>query len=136
MSDSILDWRPSADAPRIKARPRPLRVMIVDDDQDIRKTLSVLVEIEGMVVVGLVEDGMDAVDVAMEEQPDVVVLDYMMPNLDGEETAKFLRAVSPRSRIIAFSGAAIAPPRWADAFMAKGESHRIIQLIQSLNIER
>ena len=139
MSESLLDWRISSEASPVKKPARrkfpSQRVMIVDDDQDTRQLLCTLLEIEGMEVVGMVEDGMHSVDIAMECQPDVIILDYMMPNLNGEETAKFLRAVAPNSKIIAFSGAAIDAPDWADAFLPKGGTYQIVRLIASLNAE-
>ena len=134
MSKSVLDWRPSAKASpgEIRAAAKTPRIMIVDDDADVRRLLNIVAEAEGFEVVGLVEDGSTAVDLAMEHQPDIVILDLMMPNLDGAETAKFLRAVSPNSKVVAFSGIVMEAPDWADAFLRKEGMDGFVDLINSL----
>ena len=134
VSKSILDWRPNKQASHGEEPPtvNTTRIMIVDDDEDIRRVLNVIVEAEGYEVIGLVDDGMNAVDLAMEHQPDIVILDYMMPNLDGAETAKFLRAVSPNTKVVAFSGIVTEPPKWADAFLRKEGMGEVVDLIRSL----
>lgn len=104
-----------------EAEPRPLKVMIVDDDPDVRTVLAMLIGMEGLDVVGLAEDGGDAVATAMETRPDVVILDYMMPKIDGKEAATFLRAIVPDARILAFSGVIHEKPEWADGFIEKGD---------------
>jgi two-component system, chemotaxis family, chemotaxis protein CheY len=107
---------PPAETPNSES----LSVLIVDDDPEIRTLLETLLELEGLNVVGSACDGSVAVSMALELQPDVVVLDYMMPKIDGAECAKFLQAVSPYSKIIAFSGVVHAKPDWADDFISKG----------------
>ena len=99
----------------------PLKVMIVDDDPDVRAILDTLMGMEGFDVVGLAEDGEKAVVLAIETQPNVVILDYMMPKVDGAEAAKFIRAILPEARILAFSGVIHEMPDWADDFIEKGD---------------
>jgi CheY-like chemotaxis protein len=111
------------------ARTEPIRVMIVDDDPDIRALLRALMEAEGFEVVAEVADGYEAVPEAMRTQPDVVILDYMMPKLNGGEAAVFIRAVAPHARIVAFSGVIGESPEWADRFIQKGELAKMIDLI-------
>lgn len=71
-------------------RRRP-RVLIVDDDPTFRLLLSGVLEQETFDVTA-VEDGAAAVALAQEKPPDLVILDVMMPNLDGYETCRRLRA--------------------------------------------
>ncbi|HJR44728.1 MAG TPA: response regulator [Actinomycetota bacterium] len=96
-----------------------LSVLIVDDDPEIRLLLENLLDLEGFHVAGQAADGYAAVYKALELQPDIIVLDYMMPRIDGAESAKFLRAVTPYSMIIAFSGIVHEKPEWADDFISK-----------------
>ncbi|MGH2756775.1 MAG: response regulator [Actinomycetota bacterium] len=110
-------------------RTQPIRVMIVDDDPDIRAVLRVLMEMEGFDVVAEVGDGDEAVPEAMRTQPDVVILDYMMPKLDGSEAADFIRTVAPHARILAFSGVIHELPEWADLFIEKGRLAEMANLI-------
>jgi CheY-like chemotaxis protein len=99
----------------------PLKIMIVDDDPDVRAILDTLMGMEGFNVVALAEDGEKAVVLAIQTQPNVVILDYMMPKVDGAEAAKFIRAILPEARILAFSGVIHEMPEWADDFIEKGD---------------
>ena len=107
--------------PAPRERSAPLKVMIVDDDADIRILLGTLMGMEGFDVVGIAENGEAGVILASETRPDVVILDYMMPKIDGEEAAKFIRAILPEARILAFSGVIHTLPEWADDFIEKGD---------------
>jgi two-component system, chemotaxis family, chemotaxis protein CheY len=107
-----------------------LKVMIVDDNQDIRSVLSSVLKLDGLEIVATVEDGQAAVECAMEHQPDVVILDFMMPGIDGAETAKFLRAAAPQAMIIAFSGVIFERPEWADDFLPKGGVGEIAEVVE------
>jgi DNA-binding NarL/FixJ family response regulator len=73
----------------------PRRVVIADDHEPTRVLLRTLIEIEGMQVVGEAEDGSTAVALALEHEPDVVLLDLNMPGLDGLGAAELIRASRP-----------------------------------------
>lgn len=107
-----------------------VKVMIVDDNRDIRSILSSVLRLDGLEVVATVEDGDSAVQCAMEHQPDIVILDFMMPGIDGAETARFLRAAAPEARIIAFSGVIFERPEWADDFLPKGGVGEIAEVVE------
>jgi two-component system response regulator AlgR len=71
-----------------------MRVLIVDDEQPARARLKQLLDDEtGYECVGQAENGSDAVKLAVELQPDIVLLDIRMPGLDGIETAHHLNAM-------------------------------------------
>ena len=63
------------------------RVLIVDDHPGFRAAARRLLELEGYVVVGEAEDGTSAVSAALALQPDVVLLDVQLPDIDGFEVA-------------------------------------------------
>lgn len=113
-----MDRSPSHDPQAVGSDP-PLTVLIVDDDPSIRLLLETMLELDGFEVVGQAADGNDAVPIAFDSQPDVIVLDYMMPKIDGAESAKFLRVAAPNAMIIAFSGIVHSKPEWADDFVSK-----------------
>jgi len=72
---------------------RPLRVLVVDDDADLRMIVSAtLRKLHVPVEVVQAEDGMAAVEKAQAATPDLVVLDVMMPRMDGFDTCRALRA--------------------------------------------
>lgn len=74
------------------------RVMAVDDDQVIRGLLEVNLEMEGYDVVTAF-DGQDALDKALADPPDLILLDVMMPNLNGWQVAEALQADERTKRI-------------------------------------
>lgn len=106
-------------------------VLIVDDDEEIRHVLRLLCETNGLQVVGEAANGVEAVTIAMRERPHFVILDYMMPRLDGEGTAEILRTITPESKIVAFSAMLETQPRWADAFLNKERVGELAPLLQS-----
>jgi CheY-like chemotaxis protein len=68
------------------------RILIVDDDKRFRGIARRLLESEGFDVVGEAEDGQAALTAARELEPDVVLLDIQLPDLDGLEVAEQLAA--------------------------------------------
>ncbi len=80
------------DAKSTLADLRDARVMVVDDNRVNRHLLLALLERGGITRVELAEDGVDALDKIGTFKPDLVLLDLMMPNLDGFEVCRRLRA--------------------------------------------
>lgn len=67
------------------------RILIVDDEQDTLNLLRMILEINGYTAITTL-NSLNALDLAAKEQPDVVLLDIMMPGLDGFELCKLMRA--------------------------------------------
>lgn len=90
--------------------PKTIRVLLADDHKLVRQGLSVLVNAQpDMTVVGEAADGNEAVAVAANQQADVVVMDLMMPNLNGlEATAQLRRAGSDTQVVILSMHASVA----------------------------
>ena len=77
------------------------RILIVDDHALIRRGLADLLRYEkDLAVVGEAGDGEAAVAVATELKPDVVVMDLMMPVMDGVEATRRIKAVLPEAKIL------------------------------------
>ncbi len=78
-----------------------VRIFIVDDSGPWRRAIcSMLQEYKDMEVICEGSDGLQAVEKSAALQPDVVLLDIGLPNLNGLEAARQIRKVSPHSRII------------------------------------
>ena len=79
-------------------KPLPKKILIVDDDGGIRRLLSKFLEREGFNVV-VAEDGLDGVELAKKEQPDLIVLDVVMPRMDGLTAARLIKFYKPLSDV-------------------------------------
>ena len=66
------------------------KILAVDDDPDILDALTLILESKGYEVVGA-RNGLEALDRLREEQPDLMILDLLMPKMDGFEVYKMLR---------------------------------------------
>src|SRR5437763_12923432 len=82
-------------------------ILIADDDTKLTKMLSRMLAYEGYRVL-TATDGWDALAQAEAHHPDLVVLDWMMPHLDGLEVARRLRATSPTPILMLTARGAIA----------------------------
>lgn len=79
----------------------PIRVLIADDHDIVRKGLRTLIETEpDLALVGEAEDGLEAVARARALQPDVILLDLVMPRQGGLETIRQIKAENPEARIL------------------------------------
>ena len=78
-----------------------ITVLIADDHPIVRQGMEMLLEVQDDIeVVGIAENGADAVHMAGELQPDVALMDLNMPQLDGIEATRQLADVSPRTRVV------------------------------------
>lgn len=75
------------------------RMLYVDDDPDIREVALMALELDGTLDVRVCASGSDALTVAPDFQPALILLDVMMPHMDGPTTLSRLRA-DPRTAVI------------------------------------
>ena len=100
-----------------------LRILIADDHEVVREGARALIEHEeGWEVCGVVSNGREAVALAKELKPDIVILDMTMPELSGLEALRQIRRALPKTEILIFS-AQIAEEGVAPVFDAGAKSY-------------
>jgi DNA-binding NarL/FixJ family response regulator len=116
-----------------------IRVVIADDDADIRALLAAIVEREpSMELAGTAADTDEAVRVTTEAEPNVVILDWMMPGGGGSKAAADISAQLPSTRIVGITAGDATMASYdmgthgAVAFLQKGfSSDELIETIRS-----
>jgi len=118
-----------ADQPHPGRQPAKLpRVLLVDDSASMRRVLRGLLDDAGIEVVGEATDGVEGVELAVALRPEVVLMDWRMPRLDGVQATARIRQRLPEVQVVMFSsleGAGIgvaAREAGASAFVGKGAS--------------
>ncbi len=78
-----------------------MRVIICDDQAIVRDGLELLLKLEkDMEVVGLAQDGAQAVDLVEKTHPDLVLMDLLMPGVNGVEATRTIRAIHPEVKVL------------------------------------
>jgi two-component system chemotaxis response regulator CheY len=105
----------AANAPSLTT---PLKLLIVDDSNVIRRRIERCQQIEHFQVVGLAANGVEAIELFRQTDPDVVTMDITMPQMDGIECVEQLVALKPHVLILIIS--ALADKATAVEAMEKG----------------
>jgi NarL family two-component system response regulator LiaR len=85
--------------------PEPIRLLIVDDHAVVRKGLAMVLRLEpGLDVIGEAENGKVGLEKARALQPDIALVDLVMPEMDGQQMALALRKSNPRIKIMILTG--------------------------------
>jgi DNA-binding NarL/FixJ family response regulator len=82
----------------------PVRVVLVDDHDLLRRGIKTMLQSEGIEVVGEGSDGTDALRLVEESLPDIVIVDVIMPNKDGIEATREIKEAYPHIGVIVLSG--------------------------------
>jgi DNA-binding NarL/FixJ family response regulator len=83
---------------------RPIRVLICEDHRTFAEALQRVIDLEsGLEVITVAHDGREAVDLAVENRPDVVLMDMEMPELDGIQATRRIMKASPDTKVVILS---------------------------------
>ena len=111
-----------------------VRVLVVDDEPDVRELVQALLGNGYDVLVAT--DASTALSRLHEERFDLVVLDYLMPEVGGELLGPLIRRIHPDVKILGFSalhtGFAMGAGRWADAYLGKTDAARLPKSVARL----
>ncbi|HEU5084110.1 MAG TPA: response regulator transcription factor [Acidimicrobiales bacterium] len=118
--------------------PDHIEVVVADDEVDIRLLLKLQLRQAGITVVGEAGDGIETVEQCKALQPDVLILDLLMPRMNGFEAIPVLREECPDVAIIAYSAVAgefarQEMERWGIPLRLKnGDAEPLVQTIREL----
>ena len=76
------------------------RVIVIDDEQEVRTWLKGLLTSLGCEIAGEAENGRDGLELFKKERPDLVLLDLMMPVMTGDEARKFILGEDPDAHVV------------------------------------
>ena len=100
------------------------RIIIVDDDENIRKTMKAILEDEGYIV-DLATNGKEAIEMTQEKTYNIALLDIRLPDMEGVELLKLIKDYVPKTRKIMITGypsmqnAILALNKNADGYLVK-----------------
>ena len=97
----------------------PIRVALIEDNDVFRQALELLLELRGDIeIVASEEHGERAVELCKVHEPDVILLDYRLPGLDGVQVARLVREECPEVAVVVLTAA--AQEREIEALLEQG----------------
>src|ERR1700677_2304418 len=99
---TALDSTGESDA-RVSGRKKPMRILIADDHEAVRRGLRAALSAAGWEVCADVINGKEAVAKATELKPDLIILDISLPVMGGLDAARLIRAADPSAKIVILS---------------------------------
>ena len=111
------------------------KILIIEDHSDMRQLLSLEIELMGFVAI-TAQNGREGVDKAISEKPDLVLLDIMMPHMDGCETARIIRGNPQTKDIPIVAETALSRQRDLKRCLEAGCNDYIVKPFTHADLER
>lgn len=81
-----------------------IRVLLVDDDDDILDMLTQILTRKGLSIIGTAKNGLESFQLYVKLQPDIVLMDIVMPKYDGQYGLKKILQYDPQAKVIVVTG--------------------------------
>lgn len=96
------------------------KVLVIDDEKDLAQLIKMNLEDTGLYEVNTALDGKKGLEKVKSQKYDLIFTDFVMPGLNGVETCKAIRVISPASKLVIITGKFHEEPQWKD-FCYSGE---------------
>lgn len=116
----------------MQIEPPIFRVIIADDDTQLRISLENILEGDGLEVVGTAKTGREAVDMTIAMKPDVLILNIRMPSMDGLTALSAIQTAHPATKVLMYTG--YSTLAHLTEAIAKGASGYLVKDRAPLNI--
>ena len=119
----------------LSTKQRYLRVLVVDDHELTRLSLKVLFDRhKNIELVGLATNGKEAIDLVEKYHPDVIVMDWHMPVMNGLTASSHIKNFAPQTQIIIFSSKEIISEKAPIDYFCKKDisTEKLIELVKQL----
>jgi DNA-binding NarL/FixJ family response regulator len=115
----------------------PVRILLVEDNEVFREALELLFSLRDDIdVVASIGDGADAAASCVEHQPDVVIMDYRLPGLDGVQATRAVREACPGVAVVCLTASAdrreIEALRAAGATMCLRKDQELDEIVSAI----
>lgn len=82
----------------------PIRILVADDNSMVRRSIRMMLDaVDGIEVIGEAKDGREAIDLVEELNPDVVIMDISMPNVDGLQATRAIHDMDTDAHVLILS---------------------------------
>lgn len=113
---------------------QPIRVLIVDDNERLRSGLSILLETtDDMITVGEAGNGQEAIELCAQLQPDVIIMDLLMPVMDGVAATRHIREQYPQVKVLVLTSS--TDPAQIQAVLEAGAHDHLLKQTSGREIE-
>ncbi|NHI02356.1 hypothetical protein DYY67_2038 [Candidatus Nitrosotalea sp. TS] len=102
-----------------------INAIVIDDDVDVRDLFIELLKMNEINILGIGSNGKDALELYKLHNPDIVFIDYIMPQYDGLYGAKKIKEFDPHAKIVLVSG----------SYIEKGRSDNLVSVVLKKPIE-
>ena len=111
------------------------KILIVDDHPDMRKVLQTQIELMGFAGI-TAKNGKEGIEAAIAEKPDLIMMDFMMPEMDGWEATRILRATTETKEIPIIAVTAMIRPSDLQSCIEAGCNDYIVKPFRSEELRK
>ena len=107
--------------------------IIIDDEQDIAQSLSIILEMKGIPVLGIANDGKAGFELYKKTNPGVAITDMKMPNFDGSYAIEKIKEYDPEAKIIVVTGYASKKPQAGEVSFIFDKPYKAAEIVEAVN---